>query len=194
MGGAGGPGELTDRQRATRWAIVDAGAALAGEGDRSFTMRDIARRAGVSPATAYTYFGSREHVLAEAYATWVEALAVGLVDRPPEGETPSARVDAVIRRAVAGVTAAPELARAFTLALAADDPAVAAIRPRVADAFAAWMEAAVDGVATDRRSVVATLELVMFAAMLSFAHGLRTIAQLEADLVAAARLVMAGSS
>jgi AcrR family transcriptional regulator len=184
----------TARQQATRSRLIEAAAALAREGDRAFTMRDIARRAGVSPATAYTYFGSREHVLAEAYAEWVEALATGLADRPPAGATPRERIDAVIGRAVAGVAASPELARAFTLALAADDPAVATIRPRVAAAFASWMQTAfVDGGPADVEAVATTLELVMFAAMLSFAHGLRTVDQLEADLRTAAGLVMSTS-
>ena len=43
-------------------ATVEEGA---GSGYEGLTVRAVARRAGVAPATAYTYFSSKDHLLAE---------------------------------------------------------------------------------------------------------------------------------
>ena len=34
---------------------------------RRLTVRNVARRAGVAPATAYTYFASKDHLVAEVF-------------------------------------------------------------------------------------------------------------------------------
>ena len=45
---------------------MDAAADEARErGYEGMTVRSVARRAGVAPATAYTYFASKDHLLAE---------------------------------------------------------------------------------------------------------------------------------
>ena len=36
-------------------------------GSENLSIRDIARRAGVAAATAYTYFGSKDHLLTEIF-------------------------------------------------------------------------------------------------------------------------------
>ena len=41
---------------------------------RGLTVRNVARRAGVAPATAYTYFSSKDHLLAEVLWRGMEAL------------------------------------------------------------------------------------------------------------------------
>ncbi|MCA9208645.1 MAG: TetR family transcriptional regulator, partial [Planctomycetales bacterium] len=40
---------------------------LAASGYSALTVRNVAKRAGVAPATAYTYFASKEHLIAEVY-------------------------------------------------------------------------------------------------------------------------------
>ena len=40
---------------------------LADSGTDALTIRTVAGRAGVSPATAYTYFGSKNHLFAELF-------------------------------------------------------------------------------------------------------------------------------
>ncbi len=70
--------ELTPRAQQTRAAIVAAALALFRErGYEATTMREIASRAGVSTGNAYYYFGSKEELIQEFYATsHVEHLAV----------------------------------------------------------------------------------------------------------------------
>src|SRR5664279_4240068 len=52
---------LTARQAEVVMQLVEA----TEVGYAGLTVRTVARRAGVAPATAYTYFGSKDHLLAE---------------------------------------------------------------------------------------------------------------------------------
>ena len=45
------------------------------QGYEGLTVRGAARRAGVAPATAYTYFASKDHVLAEILWRRLESLS-----------------------------------------------------------------------------------------------------------------------
>src|SRR4029450_7144530 len=47
------------------------------------TVRTVARRAGVAPATAYTYFTSKAHLVAEVFWRRVRALPATLHNPPP---------------------------------------------------------------------------------------------------------------
>jgi AcrR family transcriptional regulator len=60
---------LTPRAEQTRAAIAEAALALFRErGYDAATMRDIAKRAGVSTGSAYYYFSSKEELIQEFYA------------------------------------------------------------------------------------------------------------------------------
>jgi AcrR family transcriptional regulator len=60
---------LTPRAEQTRAAIAEAALALFRErGYDAATMRDIAKRAGVSTGSAYYYFSSKEELIKEFYA------------------------------------------------------------------------------------------------------------------------------
>ncbi len=60
---------LTPRAEQTRAAIIDAALALFRErGYEAATMRDVAKRAGVSTGSAYYYFSSKEDLIKEFYA------------------------------------------------------------------------------------------------------------------------------
>src|SRR2546429_8047080 len=59
---------LGPRQADTVDRLVDAAVTLvARTGYDGLTVRGVAQEAGVAPATAYTYFASKEHLLAEVY-------------------------------------------------------------------------------------------------------------------------------
>jgi AcrR family transcriptional regulator len=88
-------------------------------GYAGLTVRGVARRAGVSAATAYTYFASKDHLLAEVFRG-------RLVDLPetvpaPASAGAAARVAAVLGAVVLLVADEPELAAACTVALFATD-------------------------------------------------------------------------
>src|SRR5690606_37273408 len=59
---------LSDRQARTVAKLVDAAAEeVVAIGFANLTVRNVAKRAGVAPATAYTYFASKEHLVSEVY-------------------------------------------------------------------------------------------------------------------------------
>lgn len=185
---------LTPRQAATRDRLREAAVALSGSKPfDEVTMRDIAREAGVSPATAYTYYGSKEHLLAETYAEFVDTLTQRLRARPPRGATVLDRVRSVIRRATEGVGGSPELATAFTRSVASSDASAAMIRPRIEGAFRDWLDLAIGPAdITDRGGIIRTLELTLYASMISRANGQTTTAEMQETLDDTARILLRG--
>jgi AcrR family transcriptional regulator len=164
---------------ATRRRIIESAVALTRERPLAeLTMRDIARAADVSAATAYTYFSSKEQLFAEAYLDGVESLTEHLRAHAPSGETAADRVAAVLRRAVKGAAATGDVVQATAIALASSDPAVAPLRPLADDAFAEWIAVALDGATiADHDDVVKLLQLTMFASFVAVAHGRQTLAE-----------------
>ena len=73
-------------------------------------MRTVATRAGVSPATAYTYLASKNHLFAELFWQHLARDA----DHRPDGPDTLARVRSVTRRMATQLAAHPELAAAVT--------------------------------------------------------------------------------
>ncbi len=60
------------------------------------TVSQIARRAGVSPALAHHYFGSKEHLLSETMRHLLGELGRGVAERLKEARGPRQRLSAVI--------------------------------------------------------------------------------------------------
>ncbi len=83
-------------------------------GYEGLTIRGAARRAGVAPATAYTYFGSKDHVLAEILWRRLESLSP--VSPDPDQPTLE-RVTEELARLGTFIAADPEVAAACTTAL-----------------------------------------------------------------------------
>jgi AcrR family transcriptional regulator len=92
------------------------------------TVRSVAKRADVSPATAYTYFSSKEHLIC-AILWWQ------LQDLPTPPARPRRSPSAALADAVRGITELftkePEVSRACTTALLADDPEVRRLRDQI---------------------------------------------------------------
>src|SRR5258708_2120792 len=59
---------LTERQADTVRRLTDAAVEELRESSfDGLTVRNVARRAGVAPATAYTYFASKNHLITEVF-------------------------------------------------------------------------------------------------------------------------------
>lgn len=79
-------------------ALVDAALAAIGDhGSLSVTMSEIARKAGVSPALAHHYFGSKEQLLIATIRALLRQLHDDAVAALRTAETPRARLSAIIR-------------------------------------------------------------------------------------------------
>jgi TetR/AcrR family transcriptional regulator, transcriptional repressor of bet genes len=78
-------------------ALIEAAvAAIHERGFCDVTVGQIARRAGVSPALAHHYFGSKEHLLTATMRHLLAELGRGIVARLHGAATPRARISAVI--------------------------------------------------------------------------------------------------
>ncbi len=120
--------QLSDRQAATVQRLADAAMEeLRERGYDGLTVRNVARRAGVAPATAYTYFTSREHLVVELFWRRLAATA----DTAHRDAPPLDRVCAALADIALVVADEPELAAACTVAMLATTPDVAVLRDRI---------------------------------------------------------------
>jgi AcrR family transcriptional regulator len=159
--------DLGGRQADRVDALVDAAVAeLRLGGYDGLTVRNVARRAGVAAATAYTYFGSKDHLVAEVFARRVDGLPKPVVD---DTTTPVDRVAAALREIAELVAGEPELAAASTTAVLARDPDVERLRMRIGAAFNERLHTALGSDATP--GVMRALNLAWAGALLQAGMG-----------------------
>lgn len=101
---------LSPAQAATRQKLVEAALALATEGGYDAAgVREVAARAGVSPATAYQQFGSKDELLVAALFALGDRSTLTVRVRKPRGADPAARIIGMFRRIMREVAAKPLL-------------------------------------------------------------------------------------
>src|SRR5262249_61640515 len=95
VGTAPGAGRRSDRRPGqTIRKVLDAGLAELRESSYAdLTMRAVASRAGVSPASAYTYFPSKSALMAAVYLRFLRALPL----HTDVNDTTKTRVSATMR-------------------------------------------------------------------------------------------------
>ena len=179
---------LAGRPADTVAALVDAAVREVAEtGFDGLTVRGVARRAGVSPATAYTYFGSKEHLLTEVFWRRLDALEPPDVSRR---RRPAERVAEAMRGVAMLVADEPELAAGVTTSLLAHHTDVQVVRDRIGAAIGARIATAI-GPGTDGR-VVQILTFTFIGALLSAGMGYTTYDALSAVMADAAGSMLEG--
>lgn len=132
---------LNARQVETVDRLLVAGqAVLEDVGPDDLTIRMVASHAGVSPATAYTYLASKNHLFAEIYLRHIA--------RHPAPEltgTPAEQLKVVVRHYSRTLLASPHLAAAANLALLSADPDVERLRIRIGAEFVGAFSEALGG-------------------------------------------------
>lgn len=177
---------LTERQADTVRRLTGAAVAEVGEtGYEGLTVRNVARRAGVAPATAYTYFASKNHLITEVFWRRLGAL-------PPVGAdgTPRARVTGVLRETALLVSDEPELAAACATALLGTDPDVRELRGRIGAAIRERLRAALRE--HDDPKVLGALELACTGALVHAGMGHTSYARMADRLAETAELILPG--
>lgn len=97
-----------------RKALLDATLkALGDHGSPAVTMSEIARHAGVSPALAHHYFGSKEQLLVATIRNLLRQLRDDVVKAIQHAHTPRERLSAVIRTSFHADQFAPETIAAW---------------------------------------------------------------------------------
>jgi len=158
-------------------------------GYAGLTVRNVARRAGVAPATAYTYFSSKDHLLAEVLWRRMEALAPVATDPPlPLAD----RVEHTIRAMIPFAGQSTALIDACTIALISPSPDVAHLRDRIGALTHRRLASAV-GPEVDPR-VVRVLETSYSGALLAAGTGHRSFHDIPAFVADAAVLLVAGAA
>lgn len=181
--------EVNSRQAETVERLLAAGAEeLRAVGSDSLTIRTVAGRAGVSPATAYTYFASKNHLFAELF--WRALLTDP--QPAPDGDDAVERVCGVTRHLTAMLATAPELAAGVTSALLGSDPDVERLRLRIGTELLGRFRAAVGEVADD--VLVETLALTFSGALLQSGMGLMTYTEMGERLDAVVATIMRGNA
>ncbi|HEY2167571.1 MAG TPA: TetR/AcrR family transcriptional regulator [Jatrophihabitantaceae bacterium] len=178
---------LNVRQAQTVQRVIDAARdELREVGFDDLTVRSVASRAGVATATAYTYFSSKSHLLAEILWRMLNAR-----DRIESTlPNPGARVAAVFTDLSRFLAADPELARAATTALLDPDPDVAQLRWLIAAEINSRIVRAAGPQAT--ADVVDALGIAWSGAMLQAGMGHTDYTQMGERLVAVTRLILGG--
>lgn len=156
-------------------------------GYAGLTVRNVAARAGVGTATAYMYFSSKEHLLAEVYWRTLQ----GLPPVPADDRSPAERVTGVLREIALVGAAQPDLAAAATVSLLDNSPDVHHLRARVGLTIRERLVAAL-GPGHDPAALIA-LEYAYSGAMLHAGMGFATYEEVADRLADTARLIMKGS-
>ena len=182
------PGETprNRRQEETFRKVLTAGVDMLRESSYAdLTVRAVAARAKVAPATAYTYFSSKNHLIAEVY--------LDLVRQVPYftdvNDSRSTRVEKALRSLALVVADEPEVAAACTTALlSSSDPAVRKVRDRIGAEIHRRIKSAV-GPDADAR-IVSALEMTYFGALVNAGSGAFTYRQIADRLTYVVGLIL----
>jgi AcrR family transcriptional regulator len=136
------------------------------------TVRAVAARAQVAPATAYTYFSSKNHLVAEVYLDLVRQVPF-FTD---VNDTRVSRVQRALRSLALVVADEPEVAAACTTALLSNDTAVRPVREQIGTEIHKRIKRAL-GPDADPRTVSA-LEMSYFGALVHAGSGVLTYRQI----------------
>jgi AcrR family transcriptional regulator len=173
------------RQEDTIRKILDAAVELLHHSSYSdLTMRSVAAKAGVAPATAYTYFSSKNALIAEVYLRRVQN--VGLFT--DVNQTTQQRVTAQLHELALLVADETEVAAATTTALMGDEPEVRQVRDKIGLEVRRRIAAALGPGSWPE--VLATLEMVFYGALVQAGSGSTTYYQMADRLDSVIALIM----
>ena len=177
--------ELTARQAAAVERLTDAAVLeIRAKGYDGLTVRNVAARARVAPATAYTYFASKDHLVTEVFWRRLRALPEPAFANKRGA---SVRVVEALRDVVLLVSKEPELAAACTTAMLASDPDVKRLRDRIGAQIRHRIKLALgDGDPAELRA----LELAVSGAMLQAGMGHLRYADLPKRLEEFSKLLL----
>lgn len=163
---------LSRTKAATRRKLIDAAIALATEGGYDAVgMREVAAAAGVSPATAYQYYSSKDHLLVDVLVELDWESTEALDQHPPEGKTSAERVGTVLRRAIRRMERAPGLYAALIRAyISGGTPGNTPLSVLLPDRN--WIQIALLDDVADRDVVLHIIQDVYLAAMVQLVSGI----------------------
>jgi AcrR family transcriptional regulator len=153
------------------------------------TVRMVAARAKVAPATAYTYFSSKNHLIAEIYLDLVRQVPYFTDVNDPM----HTRVDQALRQLALVVADEPEVGAACTAALigGGTDPAVRTVRDRIGAEIHRRVASAI-GPGADAGTVSA-LQMAFYGALVQAGSGEFTYHEIADRLADVVSLILTGA-
>jgi AcrR family transcriptional regulator len=131
---------LSERQSSTVTALLDAALdELRETGFDQLSLRTVAHRAGVTHTTAYSYFTSKSHLVAELH--WRQLQQVPAVELA-SGASFVERVRAAFSGPAAAMADEPALAQAVLNAFVTNEPNVLRVRDAIGEELSARLRAA----------------------------------------------------
>ena len=175
--------------------LLAAATALAAEGGYdAVQMRDVAARAEVALGTLYRHYASKDQLLLAAMAQQAATLRERLVQRPPNGDTPAARVSDVLRRASHSLERSPLVTKAMLAAMSSAEEAAIPLKLEIDTTLRAIIADVVDdGHCTrfaDLDGIVRVLGSVWFAELTYWSNGLNPSSSMGDNLASAAQLLL----
>jgi AcrR family transcriptional regulator len=174
------------RQEETFQKVLAAGREMLRESSYAdLTVRAVAARAKVAPATAYTYFSSKNHLIAEVYLDMVRQVPY-FTD---VNQTMASRVEQALRSLALVVADEPGVAAACTTALlSGDDETVRKVRDRIGAEIHKRIRSAVGPDADPR--LLSALEMTYFGALVNAGSGAYTYHQIADRLAYVVGLIV----
>ncbi len=171
----------TPAQAARLERLREATRELAREGGYpAITMRAVAARAGVGPATVYRYFSSKHHLIADVHAQKSLEVIAELKARPPRHRRAPDRVSAVFRRMLAATAEDLSLASAGVAAITSADLAASSPAFWKRIVMSSYMDVALgDEDVGDREPLGELLGHVFFSLMCGLAIGRMSLKEAE---------------
>ena len=186
---------LSVAQVKRRERLLSAARTLATEGGyEAVTISTVCKRAGVTRATVYHYFGSKDHLLAEVIAQWIRERLEEARRRPPRGRTPLERLQATFRWVLDAVEREPNLFRATVRAFALPDPGVTQTQRQLSSLVVGYLEVVLGpDPRIDHAALGMVVGHVIFSSLLQLSAGKASAEEMMADLMTTARLLLGKS-
>jgi TetR/AcrR family transcriptional regulator, cholesterol catabolism regulator len=185
--------------RRDRWGepqrrAIAAARQLAEEGGYdAVQIRDVVARTGLSSATIYRHFSSKDHLIAAAQLEWNRTLPRALQAVADGSGGAADRVAALLHQTCVAFGRAPNLARALVLSLGSADPGVRECRAEADALVLDTLREAIGDELPDPDVVLTPLALAWQGALFSWAHDHLTIEEVDERLREATLLLFAGA-
>jgi AcrR family transcriptional regulator len=184
------PESLSVRQRGRRDRIVAAAVDDMIRYDYgTIQMKDVATSAGVALGTVYRYFASKEHLFAEALASWAERFRSDVTDA--YGKTSTRRLKTAYRRAVRAFELHPPVYGHLVVLQASKDPLAADLFEQFSQRRSAVFARFLPGVESPaREDIVAVMSAVLDANLRDWSRGRQPISAVYSAVDRAAELLL----
>jgi AcrR family transcriptional regulator len=162
-----------------------------GSGYEAVTMTAVAQRIGVSRATIYQYFASRDQLLAEIIEEWTQRINDDLQRNPPAGTTPADRVGEAFERIMQLSARNRKLTSALIFAATSSDPAAREAFPSWSGPVEVYLKTLLgDDQVPNLDEIIPVLSHVLFSALIAMTRRGQKPSEASRVLRTTARLLL----